>query len=596
MSAEAGRKVEKPDLGATGTRLGAEQVPPALGEANYFRLDAGMRLRLRMRLSADELAWCTPLLDEWGALCGGPIARLSYDANRHKPELRQYDERGARVDDIVFHPSYGEMCRHAYGFGLAQMNHLDSFRGWPRPPSRLVKAMAGTLFAAAEQGLYCPVFMTDCLIDVIARHGDEALKARFLPGLLSLDPECTTQGAQLMTETFGGSDVGASETRAVLDDGAWRLYGDKWFCSNANFDLAGTLARHDDSRAGTGGLGMFVFPRRLDDGAPNRVRVNRLKDKLGTCSMATAEMTLDGTLAYAVGAPEQGFKIMAGMLNGSRLGTATMATGAMRRAVMEALHFARRRRTFGEVLHHHGMVKRALVDAYAECEGAAALLAYAYALYDRHDRDPGDSGLAAALRMATALAKFNNSGMAVEVASECLQIQGGVGYIEDRAAARIYRDAVVHPIWEGTTNMLALDVLRAIEKLAADRALGTEAEAEEAGLARNETRALFAPLRDELDETLAALRRSLGADKVDREYFAYERSRELASAQIGLVLLAEADFRLAHDNDAGGIDLAKAYLWKHRPRLMAGTYGEDDRLETAAAVVERLFASDEDRA
>jgi len=587
MSQQA-QRVALPDLTATGYRLGAEHVPAPLADANYFRLDPGMQRRLRLYLAPEELAWSRPVLDEFGALCGGRIAALSFDANRHKPELRPMNERGERVDDILFHPSYVEMCRLAYGFGLAQMNHLSEFRGWPRAPSRVVKAMAGTLFAAAEQGLYCPIFMTDCLIGVLARHADDDLKARYLPRFLSLDPDAYYQGAQLMTEKFGGSDVGATETRAVQADGVWRLHGDKWFCSNANADLFCTLARPDDAVSGTRGLGMFVVPRRLEDGGLNRIRINRIKDKLGTCSMASAEFTFDGALAYPVGPLDQGFKIMCDMLNGSRLGTATMATGAMRRAMMEALHFARQRHTFGAPLHRHGMVRRAIADAYAESEGAAALLAYAYHLYDRHDREPGPAA-EASLRMATALAKMNNSAQGVEVASECLQIVGGVGYIEDRVTARLYRDAIVHPIWEGTTNMLVLDVLRAVAKIDADAALAAEAEAMEEDLARNETRALFAPLRGELAATLAELRASLGAAQETREYLAYGRARRLAAELIGLILIREAEFALAEDNDASGLDLAKAYLWKHKPGLMSRLYGEDDRHATAEAVVTGLF-------
>lgn len=589
MSTEETLKVAKPELGSTAYRHGADWVPAALRQANYFRLDGNMGVRLRLYLEDDERDWALSLLDQFGALCGGTVAELSELANRHKPELEPFDERGQRIDRILFHPSYTEMCRLAYGFGLAQMNHLPAFRGLERTPSRLVKAMAGVLFAAAEQGLYCPIFMTDCLIGVLEGQGDEALKARYLARFLSLDGDQPFQGAQFMTEKFGGSDVGATDTRAVLEDGQWRLYGDKWFCSNAYFDLAATLARHDDEVGGTAGLAMFVFPKLLDDGSRNRYRINRIKDKLGTCSMATAEITLDGALAYPVGPLDQGFKVMASMLNGSRLGTATMATGAMRRALMEALNFARHRHTFGEVLHSHGMVKRALVDAYAEAEGAAALLAFAYALYDRHDRAPDEPGLGAALRMATALAKFNNSHVAVEVASECLQLQGGVGYIEDRAAARLYRDAIVHPIWEGTTNMLVLDVLRAIEKLDADQALGAEMAKLEEGLERNQTRALAAPLREEMEATLGALRQSLAEERTGREYLAYPRAQALAVTVIGQVLVAEAEFRLREDRDSGGVELAKAYLWKHRPELMTRAYGEADRLATAAAVVDGLF-------
>ncbi|MGB1548505.1 MAG: acyl-CoA dehydrogenase family protein, partial [Alphaproteobacteria bacterium] len=506
------------------------------------------------------------------------------------PVLQQFDVTGQRIDEIVFHPSYTEMCRLAYGFGLSQMNHLADFRGLGRAPGRLVQAMAGTLFATAEQGLYCPIFMTNCLIGTLRKHADETVKSKFLPKLLNLDPDHYYQGAILMTEKFGGSDVGATETKAVQVDGHWRLYGDKWFCSNANADLYSTLARYDDGISGTKGLGMFVVPKILDDGSRNAIRMNRIKDKLGTRSMASGEMTFDGALAYPVGALEQGFKILCGMLHTSRLGTATMANGAMRRGLLEALHFARHRKTFGKTLHEHGMMKRAIADAYAEVEGAGALLAYAYSRFDRLDKDPSNDTLAGELRMTTTLAKFNNSAKGVEVASECVQVLGGVGYIEDRETARIYRDALVHPIWEGTTNMLALDVLRAIQKENADAALIAGMETLGDALSRNETRSIFTPLRAEMEATLATLRASLETEQASREYYAYERSWDLAAAVIGLILLHEAEVRLVQDGDAFGLDTAKAYLWKHKPAFMTRLYGEEDRFATAEAVVTQLFS------
>ncbi len=591
--AKAAGEVAIPDLAATGYRLGAECVPEPMRDVNYFRLDPGMRRRLHLYLEPKEAAWAEALLDGFGALCGGRVAALAEVANKHGPELKQYDATGRRIDDIVFHPSYTEMCRLAYGFGLSQMNHLPDFQGLGTTPSRLVQAMAGTLFATAEQGLYCPIFMTNCLIGALRRHADETVQSKFLPKFLSLDPDRTFQGAILMTEKFGGSDVGATETKAVQVDGVWRLYGDKWFCSNANADLFSTLARYDDRVTGTKGLGMFIVPKVLDDGSRNAFRINRLKDKLGTRSMATAEITFEGTLAYQIGPLDEGFKILCGMLNASRLGTATMATGAMRRGLLEALHFAKSRKTFGETLHRHGMVKRAIVEAYAEVEGAAALLAYAYARYDRCDRDPDSKPLAGELRLATTLAKFNNSAKGVEVASECVQILGGVGYIEDRETARIYRDALVHPIWEGTTNMLALDVLRAIQKEDADAALIADMETMEGALSRNETRSLFTPLRSEMEGALATLRESLSTEQVSREYYAYDRVWDLAACVIGLILIDEAEDRLVKDGVANGLDTAKAYLWKHKAAFMTRLYGEEDRFECANAVATQLFSQDQ---
>ena len=273
-----------------------------------------------------------------------------------------------------------------------------------------------------------------------------------------------------MTEKSGGSDVGALETVARRESGEWRLYGDKWFCSHADADLALLLARPEGASAGTRGLGLFAMPRRLDDGGRNRYRIVRLKDKLGTRSMASGEIVLEGAFAWQIGELRNGFKQMMDHVNLSRLSHGVRAAAMMRRCLNESLVVARNRIAFARPLIEMPLVRRQLMKIMLPAEQALSM--YAYTAHVMGAANRGDEAAAQLLRILTPLYKFRACRDNIRVATAAMEMRGGNGYIEDWVNARLVRDAHVGVLWEGTSNIAALDVVaRAVAKSNAHRAL-----------------------------------------------------------------------------------------------------------------------------
>ena len=309
----------------------------------------------------------------------------------------------------------------------------------------------------------------------IRKFADPALVARYLPGLTSQDLDSLMQGAMFMTEQHAGSDVGSISTSAKLDDGEWRLYGDKWFCSNADAALALVLARPEGAPAGTQGLSLFLLPRSLSDGSPNRYRIVRLKDKLGTRAMPSGEIRLDGALAWMVGDPQQGFKQMADMINMSRLSNGMRAAGMMRRALTEALFVARHRAAFGKPLVDLPLMRRQLLKLMLPAEAARSMMLFT--ALELEKADAGDDVARRRVRVLTPLIKFRACRDARRVTGDAMEVRGGVGYTEEWSDSRLVRDSHLGSIWEGTSNIVALDVMRAINREHSAEALLAELDA-----------------------------------------------------------------------------------------------------------------------
>src|SRR5437588_6099018 len=332
----------------------------------------------------------------------------------------------------------------------------------------------------AEAGVFCPVSMTDALARVLEHYGSEPLKRRFLSGLTALTMAELNQGAMCLTEKQGGSDVGLTSTVAkprlnnnASENGiqpAWELWGDKWFCSNVSADLILTLARPEGAPGGTRGLGLFLVPRLLDDGKHNSYTINRLKDKLGTHSLATGEVTLQGAQAYLVGDRARGFVQMTEMINLTRIWAAIGSLAAMRRSYIEALVHTRGRIAFGRPLAEHPLMRRQLVDLLIEVEGCAALAFETTAVLERVDRH-GVEEDRRLLRILTPLCKYYIPKRGEYVTLEALEMRGGNGYVEDWGNPRCVRDAIVNVVWEGSSNVIVLDVMRAIDREGAAAAL-----------------------------------------------------------------------------------------------------------------------------
>src|SRR5438270_7223260 len=319
--------------------------------------------------------------------------------------------------------------------------------------------------------------MTDGAARVLTDAGSERQRRDVVARLVSRDPTRAWTSGQWMTERQGGSDVGRNAVVARRDGDHWRLDGQKFFCSNIGCEVALALARPQDAPSGTRGLALFLVPKAAPpDGGRNRYRIDRLKDKLGTRAMATGEVTLDGAYAELVGEGERGFAQMTAMLNITRLHNAVTAAATMRRACMLAAAYAREREAFGRTLDQQPLHQEVLREMTAQADGGLYLTMRMAQLLGRIETGEAGAGEAALFRLGIALAKLYTAKQAVAVVSEAIECFGGQGYMEDTGLPRLLRDAQVLPIWEGTTSVLSLDVLRVLSKGDALDALGAELE------------------------------------------------------------------------------------------------------------------------
>lgn len=446
------------------------QPPPELG--NQYRDDDALRSCLARALPAAVLADVEPELDAMGELAGGELYRFQLADRGNEPRLTQWDAWGNRVDAIEVSPLWRAAERIAAERGLV----AAAYERRHAAHSRLHQFALVYLFTPSTDIYSCPLAMTDGAARALLDSGNEFLIGRALPHLTSRDPAAFWTSGQWMTEAAGGSDVGLSETVARHEGGVWRLYGRKWFTSAIAAPMALTLARPEGNPAGGKGLALFYVETRDARGRPNGILVHRLKDKLGTRKVPTAELTLDGAPAQLVGAAADGVKAIAPMLNVTRTWNAVSAVALMRRGLALARDYARRRVAFGAPLAEKPLHVDTLAGLEAEFRGALQLAFFVVGLLGRQEAGDADPARDALLRVATPLAKLVTARQAVAVLSEVVEAFGGAGYVEDTGIPALLRDAQVLPIWEGTTNVLALDALRAADAGGA-ALLAREAEA-----------------------------------------------------------------------------------------------------------------------
>jgi alkylation response protein AidB-like acyl-CoA dehydrogenase len=450
-------------MNAPDSRL-AEQAPavPDARGLNLHRADPYAEALHRRYLPPDLQRHLAPHFDALGALAGSVLDDLAGIADKNPPTLAVRTRQGEDCSVVHKHPAYVELERVAYSqLGLAAMSHRAGVLDWPAPFPASAKYALSYLFVQAEFGLCCPVSMTDSLARTLKKYGSAELVEKVLPQVTSQDFDSLRQGAMFMTEQGAGSDVSATAALALEnEDGSWSLSGDKWFCSNPDAGFAMVLARSEEA-SGLKGVSLFLLPRDLPDGSHNRYRIVRLKDKLGTRSMASGEIRLEGAFAWLVGERGQGFKQMADMINNSRLSNGMRAAGLMRRAVTEACYVARHRRAFGKRLADMPLMQRQLAKQLVWAEQARSAMFQTARALEEAEHDPAKRTLA---RILTPLIKFRACRDARKVTGDAMEVRGGCGYIEEWPDARLLRDAHLGSIWEGTSNIVALDVLRAIRK------------------------------------------------------------------------------------------------------------------------------------
>ncbi len=456
------------------------QPPPRLG--NEYENDLVLRTCLRRLLPPYILAEIEPELRELGRLSGGLLYGLQLADRQREPVHTPWDAWGNRIDRIELTPVWKEAERLAATLGIVATPY-ERRRG---RYSRIHGFALAYLFAPSTDFYGCPLAMSDGAVAALIAAGPAAadMRDRALAHLLSRDPATFWTSGQWMTELPGGSDVSRTETVARQDGlGSWRLYGRKYFASAVNSQMALALARPEGAPEGSHGLGLFYLELRNPQGRLQGIRVDRLKDKLGTRKLPTAELTLDGVLATPVGPLTDGVKRIAPMLNLTRAWNAITSAALLGRGLRLARDYARRREAFGRRLEALPLHADTLLGIEAEYAGAL-LLAFRVAesigiaeagpseevshVYDRGSA----AGTAATsvederalLRILTPLAKLTTARQAVAGASELVEAFGGAGYIEDTGIPALLRDTQVLPIWEGTTNILALDVLRVVER------------------------------------------------------------------------------------------------------------------------------------
>jgi hypothetical protein len=385
-----------------------------------------------------------------------------------------------------------------------------------------------------------------------------------------------------MTEKSGGSDVSGIELSAREEEGAWRLYGEKWFCSCADADVALLLARPEGAPAGNAGLGLFALPRRLEDGSRNRYRIVRLKDKLGSRSMASGEIIFEGALAWPLGAvgtgPNRGLKQMMDQVNMSRLSHGVRAAAMMRRCLNEALVVARHREAFGGRLIDKPLVRRQLMKLLLPTEQVLSVALYTAT--QLHAGEAGDARAARLSRILTPLLKFRSARDNIQVATGAMEMRGGNGYIEEWVNARLVRDAHLGVLWEGTSNVNAIDVVRrAVAKVGAHRDLGEALQAE-LGAAPEIPQGLRKAVSMIVDRAVGF------AERVARDADE-SRMRQAASAlyhATSAALLAAEGARLGHlGRDARRLLLARMVL-EHRLRAQDPLEDEASAADEARAV------------
>ncbi len=513
--------------GVTATEQDTNQAPPYEGRNLYLSHRA-----LQEAVAREGAEWARPRLEAWGARLGSAeTLALAVRANRYGPELKTHDRFGNRIDEVVFDPAWHELMRLAMREGEHAGPWSESRSG-----AQVARAAAYLMHAEVENGTQCPLTMTYAGIPVLRRYAEALppLATTWLPRLLArdYDPRSAPIGDKTsallgmgMTERQGGSDVRTNATRAVRDaDGTYRLTGNKWFFSAPMCDAHLVLAQ-----AGHG-LSCFFLPRFLDGGSRNAVRVQRLKDKLGNRSNASSEVDFDAAVAWPLGEEGRGVAVIIEMVRHTRLDCAIGSAGLIRAAVAQALHHAAHRRAFGKRLVEQPLMRNVLADLALESEAATTLALRLARAFDA-GADTTDAALA---RLATPALKYWICKRAPTVVAEAMEVLGGNGYVEESVLPRLYREAPLNSIWEGSGNVMCLDVQRAAQREpAAVDALFAELARARGGDAR-------------LDRHVDALKAG----------FAGEANEADARRQAGNVALA----------------LAAAQLVRHAPAAVADAY------------------------
>lgn len=445
---------------------------------NYYKEDPNVKKLLKKLLPPDFFHWADQELEAYGAQCAGDIDDRAVHSDREgAPKLIRYDKMGNEISQVWLNEGYKKSVKETYRTGIVGYVHKEIPK--LKAKGNYVYAYAlKYLLSQAEPGLACPVTLTKATAYLIDHYADEELKQEYLPHVISTGDVELYEGATLLTERQGGSDVGANEVKAVKTGGFYLITGEKYFASNAGAcGVAMVLARLNGAPPGTKGLSLFLVPWEKNR-AQGRLRIRRLKDKLGVRAVPSGEVEFDKAIGYLVGEENKGFNYMIEALNLSRVSNAVASVGLMRRALVEAKDYACRREAFGKLLTFYPMVQCTLSRMTAKQEVELNTIFEVIKLMDAvmglETKDHASKREQILFRLYVAIMKKETAEQAIRFAHEAIEMHGGNGYIEDFVTPRLLRDAQVLTVWEGTANILGLEVLRLIIKYKADHIFAEE--------------------------------------------------------------------------------------------------------------------------
>jgi alkylation response protein AidB-like acyl-CoA dehydrogenase len=524
------------------------QDPPRL--TNQYDDDPLLASYLRWRLPHEMFVEIEPSLRHLGGRAATDLLALDAAAEASPPRHVPYDPWGRRTDNIETSDAWRALDRVAAEEGLVATGY-ERLHG---ASSRVDQFARLYLYAPSSATYSCPLAMTDGAARLLELYPDDVTRPVF-EHLISRDPEYFWTSGQWMTERTGGSDVSGTSTIARLDtnsasaDYRYRLFGTKWFTSATTSQIAITLAYIEGQKT----LSVFLIELRDEDGALRNIRVNRLKDKLGTRALPTAELTLEGAPAHLVGGEGEGVRKIASMFNVTRVYNAVAAVAGMRRAIALARDYAARRKAFGKPLLAHPLHGETLAAMELEWRAGFLLAFHVVELLGIQEAGTATEDDLSRLRLLIPVAKLYTAKQAVAVASEAIECFGGAGYIEDTGIPRLLRDAQVLSIWEGTTNVLSLDVLRALEKTNAMEAFLGDARERLSSLRVESLDGSVARVRDALRAIEAFAERAAGEGREYAESRARAFSYAVARSAAGLILLEYAQWSIAAGGDQSAL-------------------------------------------
>ncbi|KIL53069.1 acyl-CoA dehydrogenase family protein [Jeotgalibacillus campisalis] len=527
---------------------------------------------LQKKLSPALYEWGKKELETFYEQCYNEFdERAAYTDREGQPRLTRYNKYGEEVSMVWVNEGYKKTVESTYNTGIVGYIHKE-IPAIGEKGNYLYSFAQGYLLSQVETGFYCPVTLTMAVAYLLDHFGDEDLKARFLPHVLSTGEIELYEGATFLTERQGGSDVGANLVKAVKEEGGYRLYGEKYFASNVGqAGAAAVLARIEGAPEGTKGLSLFIIPWRREDGKINGITVRRLKDKLGVRAVPSGEIEFEGTEAYLVGEPSRGFYYMMEALNLSRVCNTTASVGMMKRALKEGYDYVCHRESFGKPLIDFPMVQETIVQLQTRFEVQLSMMFESIELFDRVAGGDVEISLdeIALNRLYIALIKARTAQEAISFSHEAIELHGGNGYIEDFVTPRLLRDAQVLTVWEGTENILALEVVRLIKKFSADQLFFDDLNSRLAFI--SDSRAL-----DEISKKMNALKFMLDSLAPLSEDYQTYHARKIARRMTDLLMVVHAYERAERERELAVADIFRMYIW------------EKDEFDQAMMCVERF--------